>query len=623
MARASDSNPEPAPAPGLTLLLALAWSLAAVGANQLAGHASPYLAMHGQDPVYWQDWGPEVLRRAQAENRLILISSGYFACHWCHVMQRESYQNAAVAALLNRHFIAVKLDRELHPALDAHLIDFVERTRGQAGWPLNVFLTPDGYPLVGLTYAPRDEFLSLLQRLVAAWSEDAERLTDLARRGSEQRRAEQAAVYPGPLDRRVLRQSLISAALALGDEMEGGFGRQSRFPMAPQLRVLLAQLEAEDDPDLRPFLQLTLDQMAKQGLRDQLAGGFFRYTVDPSWQVPHYEKMLYTQALLGQVYLQAAQVLERPDYRAVARDTLDFVLRELKGADGGYIASLSAVDAQGVEGGCYLWEESRLVELLTPEELAAARLRWRLHGVPPTDGGYLPVLDLSLPALAEQLKIPPERAQKRLASARAKLLAARARCDLPRDTKVLAAWNGLLLSALADAAAAFDEPRYREAGDALAVFLVRRLWDGRRLARSPDGEGSAAVEDYAYLAQALWNWGRYRTRDKDSALAVRLAAQAWERFYGDAGWRGSDELGLPGQAEQPALADGPLPSPSALLIALGSEMAAAGSPPVSAERLESARQLAQGPVRREPFWQAGSSGLLLSSAPRPAPAQVR
>ncbi len=417
-----------------------------------------------------------------------------------------------------------------------------------------------------------------------------------------------------------MRQSLIGAALALGDEMEGGFGRQSRFPMAPQLRVLLAQLEAEDHSELRRFLQLTLDQMATQGLRDQLAGGFFRYTVDPGWQVPHYEKMLYTQAMLVPVYLQAARVLQRPDYRAVARDTLDFVLRELAAANGGYIASLSAVDAQGVEGGCYLWDEPRLARLLTPEELAAARLRWRLRGVPPTEGGYLPVLDLTLPALAEELEIPPEQAEQRLASARAKLLAARAQCDLPRDTKVLAAWNGLLLSALAEAAAAFDEPRYREAGDALADFLAQRLWDGQRLARSPDGAGSAAVEDYAYLARALWDWGRYRNRNGDLALAVRLATQAWERFYGPGGWRGSDELGLPGQAEQPVLADGPLPSPSASLIALSLEMAAGGRPPVSDERLGRTLQQTRGPVRDDPFWQAGSSGLLLSPAAEPAAA---
>ena len=279
------------------LLLIVAGASPAQLTNRLAGHPSPYLAMHGKDPVHWQDWGPEVLRLAQAENKLVFISSGYFACHWCHVMQRESYHDPAIAELLNRHFIAVKLDRELHPALDAHLIAFVERTQGNAGWPLNVFLTPAGNPLVGLTYAPPAKFRELLQRLAETWTKEAAALKDVARRAAAELGAQAASPAVSP-DLGALRIQLSAQALQLGDELQGGFGRQSRFPMIPQLLALLELLEIQPDARLRSLLQLTLDQMAGQGLRDHLGGGFFRYTVDPGWQIPHYEKMLYTNAMM-------------------------------------------------------------------------------------------------------------------------------------------------------------------------------------------------------------------------------------------------------------------------------------------------------------------------------------
>ncbi len=543
--------------------------------NQLQDHPSPYLAMHGDDPVQWQTWGPGALARARAENKLLFVSSGYFACHWCHVMQRESYSDPKVAALLNRHFIPVKVDRELQPALDAHLIGFVERTRGQAGWPLNVFLTPEGYPLVGLTYAPRDNFLQLLERLRGLWDAKSEELKQTAEEASR-------AMLPGPregtplerVDRALLHDRLVTAALSLGDDMEGGFGRQSRFPMAPQWSVLLQRQQARPNRALAHLLELTLDQMARQGLRDHLGGGFFRYTVDPSWQVPHYEKMLYNQALQSQLFLRAATVLERPDYRRVARDTLDFALRDLRGDDGGFIASLSAVDSDNREGGGYLWSEQQLAAALEPDELAFARRRWGLQGHPATEGGFLPIDHESIEAIAAETGRPVAELQSLEARVRDKLLAARAPRNHPRDTKQLAAWNGLMLSALANAARELEEPRYRAAATALRDFLVNRLWDGERLHRARDGDrviGQAALEDYAYVARGLWDWGRLSGSGEDLALARRLAARAWALFFTSDGWRRTEDLLIPGMAVEAALTDGPLPSPAAVLIGLAGE----------------------------------------------------
>lgn len=584
--------------------------------NQLQQHPSPYLAMHRDDPVHWQRWGAEALAKARSENKPLFVSSGYFACHWCHVMQQESYRDSRVAELLNTYFIPVKVDRELQPALDEHLISFVQRTRGSAGWPLNVFLTPEGYPLVGLTYAPTDEFLGLLQKLQTVWVRQAGELKQLAQLAAQSEgQVQPLPAEPVLVDQPALHAALVRMALDNGDDLEGGFGRQRRFPMAPQWAVLLKRLQQAPDPQLRQLAELTLDQMAGQGLRDHLGGGFFRYTVDPGWQVPHYEKMLYTQALLVRLYLQAAEVLQRPDYRAVARDTLDFVLADMAGPNGGFIASLSAVDPNGTEGGGYLWQPSQLEQLLAPEELVFARRRWQLHsggagenGILPVDGSGQSVSDgredpelLRRPALEQRVKH--------------KLLQARRARAHPRDTKQLAAWNGLMLSALVDAARAFDAPAYRQAAARLRDFLVQRLWDGKQLlrARGSDGElGRAALEDYAYVAAGLWHWAGLSGSREDAALAKRLAGQAWERFYRAGGWQSTDDLLIPGAAMVPVIADGPLPSPAATLIELSlQQRTSVAVPPQQLQAL----LLSYPETRRQPLWHATHALLLIQMPP--------
>jgi len=582
--------------------------------NRLGHHPSPYLAMHGGDPVHWQDWGPEVLALAQEEGRLIFVSSGYFACHWCHVMQRESYRNPEVARRLNKGFIPVKVDRELHPALDAYLIDFVERTHGRAGWPLNVILTPDGFPLFGLTYAPPRQFLAVLERTAELWAQRRDTLTALARAAAQEVRAQSAAPErPVPNDLGPLRKYLLTESLQLADEMEGGFGRQSRFPMAPQLLVLLDQLAGDPNEELRRWIELTLDQMANQGMRDQLGGGFFRYTEDPAWQDPHFEKMLYTNALLIQVYLRAAQVLGRADYLDVARDTVEFTLRRLAGEGGGFIASLSAVDDQGVEGGYYLWPEAELTEILTPEELAVARLRWRLFGSPEHETGYLPVRWRTEEQVAQEVGLALDEVRALLTSAAAKLLRRRESRNLPRDDKQLAAWNGLMLAALSEAAERFAQPRYRAAAQALRDFLVQRLWDGQRLARAKSGErvvGTAGLEDYAYVALGLATWSEIGGTQADRELAARLVRDAWQRFFAADGWQQSDSLPLPGQPRQRVASDGPLPSAPAVIMGLSRRLGLVQEDELAGQ-VKRALALSYPPTAEDPFWHASHAEVLL------------
>lgn len=604
--------------PALLLLLAAALALADEAPalkNQLRDHASPYLAMHGDDPVAWQDWGAEAVERARREGRLLFVSSGYFSCHWCHVMQRESYRDDKIAALLNENFVPVKLDRELHGALDAHLIDFLERTQGQAGWPLNVFLTPEGYPLIGATYLPPERFQELLTRLDASWRADPARLRDLARRTQLQLMADQGRAEVEPLPLPALQEALREGALPLADVMEGGFGDQNKFPMAPQLAALLELQAAAPQPALAEFLTLTLDKMAAEGLRDQLAGGFFRYTVDPSWQVPHFEKMLYTQAQLAEIYLRASGLFGREDYAAVARETLEFVRREMAGPQGGYVASFSAVDGAGVEGGVYLWTVDQLHALLGEEDTALARRHWRLQGIPPLEGGHLPHRGESAAQIAAVLGRDEAEVAARLGAIRERLLAARAGRVLPVDHKELAGWNGLMLAAFAQSARAWNDGGLAAAARRIRDYLRERLWDGSTLRRAlADGRelGRASLEDYAYVAYGMARYAELSGDPADRTFVAALLNVAWQRYHGPGGWRSDDRPLIPGMAEEPAMLEGAPPAPSALLIleALRSD------DPALVARALAAAEAGRARAQAEPFWYAGHHAALLAAAGR-------
>lgn len=586
---------------GLLLGLCLSWASGAPAqaalSNRLAGHASPYLALHGADPVHWQEWGPAALKQARALNRPLFLSSGYFACHWCHVMQRESFRDPAIAKLLNRHFIPVKVDRELHPALDDRLMAFANETRGSAGWPLNVFLTPAGHPFLANAYLPPAAFRDWIARVAGVWEQKAEELTRLAREASEftdQQPSEWRALNLSPA---ALELRFTQSALTMTNELEGGFGDQSRFPMAPQWLAVLEIQTRNPKPALERALTLTLDQMAGKGLRDHLDGGFFRYTTDPGWSTPHFEKMLYTQALQARLFLRAAEVLNRPEYREPARDTLAFVERAMRHPEGGYVASLSAVDHQDREGGGYLWSAAELQAALDPADRPLALAYWQLAGPPLFEGGRLPIPRADPAAMAEGLGLSPEALAKRLPSMRDRLLAQRP--PHPRDGKRISAWNGLLLQALSEAAGTFSE--FKAPADRLARRLLRLRQADGGIPRTFDGTTPGALEDYAYLAAGLQRWSLLAGSAAGRKRALEIAHEGWRRFWDGTTWSQAEgDGGLPG-GRQAAIGDGPMPSPAAVLIRLSLDSPDPQLTAKARQALAKARPLAE----RDPFWYPG------------------
>ncbi len=599
------------------LLLAAVLLTSASGAaeapisNRLSDHPSPYLAMHGNDPVHWQVWSEAVFARAARENKLVFVSSGYFSCHWCHVMQRESYLDPAIAAYINTHFIPVKIDRELLPAVDAGLIDFVERTRGQAGWPLNVFLTPAGHPLIGILYLPPKTFQSFVDNLVQRWKAEPTQLADMAKSAAEATAVRPSAQTDQRKEPVQLAPLLRQQALAMADELAGGFGEQNKFPMTPQLLALLDVQARDPNEQLAEFLRLTLDQMAARGLRDHLGGGFFRYTVDPTWRTPHYEKMLYDNALLARVYLRAADVLSVPAYRDIARETVDFVIDTLSAPGGGYYAALSAVDDAGVEGGYYLWDREEL-QRLAGDDWPLLERYWGLDAAAADPSGELLMPAQSVAELAHAVNKPVADVERIVAAMKDRLIQQRFKRSVPVDTKVLAGWNGLLLTALVDAAAQLEagrsNGRFTLAAAKLRSFILEHFVSGDALVRArADGAplGAAGLEDYAYVIAGLQRWHEVfgSAQAADGVRIDSLLTQAWARFHGERGWRQGEDVLLQWGSGEPAIADGPMPAPSALL------MAASHSAPETSKRLRAALALALPAVERQPFWHASYIGL--------------
>ena len=578
--------------------------------NTLANHPSPYLAMHGNDPVHWQSWGSDAFNAARKENKLIYVSSGYFSCHWCHVMQRESYQNPDIARLINKHFIPVKVDRELNPALDAYLISFLENTQGYSGWPLNVFITPQGHPLVGLVYQPPSEFKDLLTKLNTLWKEDAIQLSRDAKNAAaelELRNIRPPGHVATRHDIKNYRQALLSQTWQLADEMQGGFGEQNKFPMVPQLQALLTIYKEDRNKRLGDFLRLTLEQISTQGMNDQLGGGFYRYAVDPNWQIPHFEKMLYDNALLATLYFDAARVFNKPGYRDVALQTIDFLLRDMRHKDGGFIASLSAIDNHNIEGGYYLWQEAELKQLLHRDEYRLIRLHWGISGAPALDDGYHAVQRLSLIEAARMLKLPETNVLTLYQSAQHKLLTARSQRSLPRDIKRLASWNALTLSSLIQAMSVSQDPKYRLAAEKTYRYLTTSLWDGKRLYRAQANNkqlGNAGLEDYALVTKALIDWYRYTKDETAIQLALRLNHDAWERFYAD-GWQRSEEKFLQYGNRTYLLSDDVLPSSSALIIQNSLFLGYHFNDKTLQTKTRDAAMLSHQTLLNEPFWYVG------------------
>jgi uncharacterized protein len=465
--------------------------------NRLAGETSPYLLQHAHNPVDWYPWGPEALERARSEDKPILLSIGYAACHWCHVMERESFEDESTADLMNEHFVSVKVDREERPDLDAIYMDAVQALTGSGGWPLTVFLTPDGSPFYAGTYFPPEDrhglpsFKKVLGAISETWST---RRADAAEQG--RRVAEgigrTAALRPSeePLTDDILRQATATLRQAFDPE-SGGFGGAPKFPQPMTLEFLLRAAEHGYQGALE-VVDRTLDRMAHGGIYDQVGGGFHRYSVDGRWHVPHFEKMLYDNAQLARLYTHAWQVTGKPPYRRIAEETLEYLLREMRHPDGGFFSSQDA-DSEGEEGTFFVWDWSELVELVG-EPVAV----W--FGARP--GGNWEGRNVLWVPRSEEAA--PDEAS--LAEARRRLFDVRSgRVRPATDDKVLAAWNGLAVVAFAEAGRAFDEPRYVDAASDAAEFVLSEMRDGGRLVRSwrqgqPGRPGY--LDDYAAMAWA-------------------------------------------------------------------------------------------------------------------------
>jgi len=577
--------------------------------NQLKEHNAPYLAMHGNDPVAWQEWNAQTVKRAKQENKLLFVSSGYFSCHWCHVMQRESYRHPEIAKLLNKHFIPVKVDRELNPSLDSRMIDFVEKTRGYAGWPLNVFITPEGHPLVGIVYLPPADFQALLDSMINEWKNRSAELQQVAAQASLE------LVSPKFINKiktdktftKNLQQNLLNQTFAQADEMQGGFGEQNKFPMVPQLDVLLDTYQQNKNPRLEKLLKLTLNSMASQGLRDQLGGGFYRYSVDPGWQIPHFEKMLYDNALMASLYLKAANVFNDKNYEQIGRETLDFLLKDMRDESGAFIASMSAIDSNNVEGGYYLWNQEQLKKILTSSELNVVKEMWQIQGAEDIEGGHHLITSSSNDDIAKQLNKSVKDINILFGSARNKMLLARKLRSLPIDRKKIAGWNGLVLSALVDGARLkTGNIQYEMAAHKLRKYILENFWDGKQLHRAVAKKafGTAGLEDAAYLVKGLLDFAIYTGSDKYYQPVQSLIDSGWKMFFTDKGWQLSERPLLKYNETEWALAESPLPSPSASLIKSSQVLAHRFSNRGLFNKVKKAKLMAVGQVQEQPFWHA-------------------
>jgi uncharacterized protein YyaL (SSP411 family) len=498
--------------------------------NRLASSTSPYLLQHKDNPVDWWEWSDDALAEARRRDVPILLSVGYAACHWCHVMAHDSFSDAEVASVMNANYVNIKVDREERPDIDAVYMDATTALTGQGGWPMTCLLTPEGAPFFAGTFFPKAQFTSLLLSVAQAWSADRDEVIAAGQRVVTALTDAALPEFSGPVPD---VKDLDAAAAALGtqfDSVHGGFGRAPKFPPSMVLEFLLRHHERTSDPATLAIAAQTLEAMARGGIYDQLAGGFARYSVDQAWVVPHFEKMLYDNALLLRVYLHWYRITASPLAKRVAGETAEFLTRDLRTAEGGFASALDA-DTAGVEGLTYVWTPGQLREVLGDDAALAASL-FEVTDDGTFEGG----------ASTLQLLRDPEGSEQtgRYHGLRQLLLAARTtRAQPARDDKVVAAWNGLAIAALAEASALLAAPEYLDAARAAAELLLDVHVENGRLRRTSRdgsvGEALGVAEDYGDVAEGLLALHQASTDPRWLREAGALLDFALDRFADGAG----------------------------------------------------------------------------------------
>lgn len=481
-------------------------------ANRLARESSPYLLQHQNNPVDWYPWGPEALALAKQENKPIFLSIGYSACHWCHVMEHESFENQDIARALNENFVCIKVDREERPDVDQIYMNAVQMLTGRGGWPMSVFLTPELKPFYGGTYWPPESrhgmpgFNEIIAAVARAWNDNHEAVIETSNQLTEElARTADAAGASGELSAALLTNG-AAYLVRTYDHAYGGFGGAPKFPAPMALRLLMRIHLRQQDRDALGMVTGTLDRMAAGGIYDHLGGGFARYSVDAHWLVPHFEKMLYDNAQMAVTYLEAFQITGDGEYARVVRETLDYVLRDMTDPAGGFYSTEDA-DSEGVEGKFYTWTLDQVTDVLGERAAATFATVYDVTDTGNFEGTNILNLRRSIAQHAKILKRDVTDLQAELAQSRQQLFAAREQRIHPhKDDKVITAWNGLMIEALALAGVVLDEPRYLEAARKAAQFIdenVRRP-DGRLLHTWRNGEAKidAYLDDYSYLATA-------------------------------------------------------------------------------------------------------------------------
>jgi len=544
--------------------------------NRLSAATSPYLLQHADNPVDWFEWGDAAFALARKADRPVLLSVGYAACHWCHVMAHESFEDGETAEYMNRHFVNVKVDREERPDIDRIYMDAVQAMTGHGGWPMTVFLTPSGEPFFAGTYFPKEPrghhptFMQVLHGITAAWQERRGEITEQAGKLTE---AVRSQIPPAPEEP---DRASIPAAIRLLEEgfdaARGGFGGAPKFPQAPTLELLLRVASIWPETPVRDralgMLTTTLDAMAAGGIYDHLYGGFARYSVDANWTVPHFEKMLYDNALLSRIYLHAFQITDNPDYRRVATETLDYLARDMLDDSGG-IFSAEDADSEGVEGKFAIWSAEEFTEVAGDDaDLLAA-----VYGVTPAgnfEGANILVRFRPLAGITEQFSIDAAELDARRKEADAKLVARRRTRPRPAvDDKIVIAWNGLALRSFAEAGVALDRADYLEIATGIAAFLAgsARTNTGRlvRSWRAGRVSGPGFCDDYAATATGLFMLYQALGEERWYRLAIELTDDMMRLFQDPAGGFfavGSDTPALIARPKN--LMDNPTPSDNAL-----------------------------------------------------------